>query len=69
MYQVWKYKLDHVAFWLVTAVFYAFTKRYIIAEAGWAVFLSDIFIRNTLIALACYTNIYFLFDRFFKTRI
>ena len=68
MYKVWKYKLDHVAFWLITLVFYAFTRRHILETEGFAVFAIDVLIRNTLIALACYANIYLLFEKFFKTK-
>jgi two-component system LytT family sensor kinase len=63
---VWKYKLDHVAFWLITAVFYAFTRWHVVESSGWVVYLADVISRNALIALACYANIYFLFERFFK---
>lgn len=68
MYQVWKYKLDHAAFWLITLGFYAFTRWNVIDSSGWVVFVADVISRNVLIAIVCYTNVYYLFERFFKTR-
>jgi LytS/YehU family sensor histidine kinase len=66
MHYVWKYRLDHVAFWLITVLFYAFTKRPLIESHGWDVYIRDVLIRNLLIIGACYFNIYLLFERFFK---
>lgn len=66
MHHVWKYKLDHVAFWLITILFYSFTKRPLIETHGWSVFLQDVLIRNLLIMCACYFNLYFLFEHYFK---
>jgi len=64
--QVWKYKLDHAAFWLITLLFYAFTRKNSIETSGWSYFLTDVLSRNILIASACYINVYVLFDRHFK---
>lgn len=63
---VWKYKLDHVAFWIVTLLFYAFTRKELLQSAGPAWYALDIVVRNALLAAACYCNIYCLFARFFK---
>jgi two-component system, LytTR family, sensor kinase len=61
-----KYKLDHIAFWLVTVLFYALIRKDLIASAGPFYFLADVIVRNLLIAAICYLNIYCLFDRLFK---
>lgn len=61
-----KYKLDHVAFWLITILFYGYTKRPLIETHGWAIYIEDVLVRNLLIIAACYLNLYFLFDRYFK---
>lgn len=66
MHQVWKYKLDHVAFWLITILFYAFIKRHLAASHGWGVYLQDVLLRNLLLMGASYFNLYFLFEQFFR---
>jgi two-component system, LytTR family, sensor kinase len=63
---VWKYKIDHLAFWFVTVVFYAFNRAHIIDTAGMGNYVLDVTVHNLLLAAICYTNIYFLFNRFFK---
>jgi two-component system LytT family sensor kinase len=68
MYQVWKYKLDHVAFWIITFGFYAFTRWHVAETSGWVIYIADVVTRNVLIAIVCYTNVYLLFERFFKSR-
>ena len=66
VHQLWKYKLDHVLFWLITILFYAFTRKHSIETSGWPHFLADVLSRNALIAAACYINVYVLFDRHFR---
>lgn len=66
MHRVLKYKLDHVAFWLVTLIFYAFTRKGLIESTGWFVFVADVLVRNVLIAATCYLNIYLLFEGLFR---
>ena len=66
MNYVWKYKLDHLIFWLITVLFYASLKSHLIDSAGLIFFLEDVAVRNILIAAVCYINIYILFERYFK---
>ncbi len=66
MHRVLKYKLDHAAFWMITVLFYGFTRRNLIADAGSGLFLLDVIVRNVLIASACYLNIYLLFEKLFR---
>lgn len=66
MHKVWKYKLDHLAFWLVTILFYAFNRIYLIQQAGAALYLIDVLAHNLLLAAVCYLNIYYLFERYFR---
>jgi len=54
----WKYKLDHILFWLFTTLFYAYTKRYMVGKAGWTQFCLDVLIRNGLLAIIVYINLY-----------
>jgi len=62
----WKYKLDHILFWLVTILFHCFLKSYLWNKAGALHFFLEIFLRNTLLAAICYFNIYYLFPLYFK---
>ncbi|HTF28463.1 MAG TPA: histidine kinase [Flavitalea sp.] len=66
MRYIWKYKLDHVAFWLITVLFYSFIRRDLIDSAGWFFYLADVAVHNILLVAVCYTNIYFLFERYFR---
>jgi sensor histidine kinase YesM len=66
VHRVIKYKLDHVAFWLITLFFYAFTRKDLLESAGWPHFVADVLIRNLLIAATCYLNIYLLFEKLFR---
>ena len=54
----WKYRLDHILFWLFTVLFYAYTRRYLIGKAGWNQFSIDVFIRNGLLAIIVYINLF-----------
>jgi two-component system LytT family sensor kinase len=62
----WRYKLDHVIFWIITIVFYAYVTTGILEKAGAYQYWLNIIIRNGLLILICYINIYFLFPKFFK---
>ena len=53
----WKYKLDHILFWLFTVLFHAYIRRFIIDKAGWGQFALEIIIRNGLLAVIVYANL------------
>ncbi len=61
-----KYKMDHVLFWSITTVFYASVTAGLVHSAGVYHYSLNIMIRNGLLAIICYANIYFLFPIFFK---
>jgi sensor histidine kinase YesM len=62
----WRYKLDHVIFWIITIVFYAYVTMNLLEKAGAYQYWLNIFVRNGLLILICYINIYYLFPNFFK---
>ncbi|MBT1685489.1 sensor histidine kinase [Dawidia soli] len=64
MERFWKYKIDHVIFWIGTVVFHMFTRVHLIAKAGFAQFLLEVLIRNALLGLAIFVNIFVLIPRF-----
>ena len=64
MDRFWKYKLDHVIFWVATVCFHMFTRIDLINQAGFAQFLLEIVVRNSLLALVIYVNLLILIPRF-----
>lgn len=60
MERFWKYKIDHVIFWIGTVVFHMFTRLHLIAKAGFAQFLLEVLVRNALLGLAICINIFIL---------
>jgi LytS/YehU family sensor histidine kinase len=61
----WKYKFDHIIFWIITIAFYASTSD-LLKKAGINQYWLNIVIRNGLLMIICYVNIYYLFPNFFK---
>ncbi|MBA4054583.1 MAG: hypothetical protein C0490_07720 [Marivirga sp.] len=66
MDRFWKYKLDHVVFWVATVCFHMFTRTALISSAGLGQFLLEIVVRNSLLAAIIYFNLGFLIPRFAK---
>jgi two-component system LytT family sensor kinase len=64
----WRYKLDHVLFWLVTIGFHIYTRIYLIEVAGWWQFLLEIFIRNSLLAIIIYAHSEYLVPEFLQQK-
>lgn len=64
MERFWKYKIDHVIFWIGTVVFHMFTRVHLIAKAGFAQFLLEVLVRNALLGLVIFVNIFVLIPRF-----
>ena len=62
----WKYKLDHVVFWSTTIAFYAYVTSNLIYKTSIFQYSLNILIRNGLLMLICYSNVYYYFPRYFK---
>lgn len=62
----WKYKLDHIIFWCATIAFYAYVTTDLLPKGGAYHYRMNIFIRNGLLMLICYANLYYLLPLFFK---
>jgi two-component system LytT family sensor kinase len=62
----WRYKLDHVIFWCITIIFYAYVTTDLLQRAGTYHYSLNIIMRNGLLAGICYANVYYLFPAFFK---
>src|SRR3954464_1516715 len=62
----WKYKLDHVIFWGITIAFYASVTSDLTGKAGLFQYSLNLAIRNGLLMLICYSNVYYCFPKYFK---
>lgn len=56
----WRYKTDHIVFWVVTIGFHIYTKAYLVEFVGWGQFILEIFVRNALLAVIIYANFEYL---------
>lgn len=61
-----RYKIDHIIFWVITIGFYAYVTTDVLQKAGIWHYWLNVFIRNALLMVICYVNIYYLFPTFFK---
>jgi two-component system, LytTR family, sensor kinase len=57
MQKFWKYRLDHVLFWVITIGFHIYTRLPLISKASFGQFFIEIILRNSLLALVIYTNL------------
>jgi sensor histidine kinase YesM len=68
MERFWKYKLDHIIFWAATVCFHMFTRISLLAKVGFSQFMLEVILRNTLLAVIIYINLFFLIPRFAQQR-
>lgn len=61
-----RYKIDHIIFWVITIGFYAYVTTDVLQKTGIWHYWLNVFIRNALLMVICYVNIYYLFPTFFK---
>ena len=64
MDRFWKYKFDHVIFWIATVGFHMFTKINLISKAGFDQFALEVIIRNGLLAMLIYVNLFILIPKY-----
>jgi two-component system, LytTR family, sensor kinase len=63
MERFWKYKLDHVIFWIATIGFHTFTRLPLINKVGFGHFAVEVILRNGLLAFIIYINLFVLVPR------
>ncbi len=63
MEKFWKYRIDHVIFWVATISFHMFTRVHLIPKAGPGQFLLEILVRNALLAIIIYINLFVLIPK------
>jgi hypothetical protein len=64
MDRFWKYKFDHVIFWIATVGFHSFTKINLISKVGFGQFVLEVIIRNGLLAILIYANLLILIPKY-----
>jgi len=63
MPRFFRYKLDHLIFWLLTLFFHGYTHLSWIEQAGTGQFLAEVIVRNGLLACAVYFTLLFALPR------
>ncbi len=68
MEKFFRYRLDHVLFWVATISFHAYNKSFIIYKVSPLAFAGELLVRNVLLAAVIYGNLWVLIPRFFDTK-
>ncbi len=63
MNRFFHYKFDHIIFWVLTVFFHGYTRLWLLESTGVGQFLGELIIRNGLLALVIYSNLFFIFPR------
>jgi two-component system LytT family sensor kinase len=64
MDRFWRYKTDHIIFWVATVGFHMYTRAHLIEDAGFDQFMLEVVVRNGLLAALVYFNLLILIPRF-----
>jgi sensor histidine kinase YesM len=64
MNNFWKYKVDHIGFWIATVGFHMFTRIDMINTVGTVQFALEIIVRTALLAALIYVNLLVLIPKF-----
>lgn len=68
MEKFWRYKIDHIIFWVATVFFHMFTRLSLIPKADFGQFLLEIAVRNSLLAIIIYVNLLVLIPNYAQQR-
>jgi len=66
MDRFFNYKLDHLFFWTITVLFHAYTRTDLIEHVGYSQFFLEIILRNTMLALPIYLNLWVLWPELLR---
>jgi sensor histidine kinase YesM len=64
MERLFRYKFDHLLFWVLTVGFHAYTHSGIILQAGFGQFILELLVRDGLLAVVIYTNLLVIIPEF-----
>ncbi len=68
MVKFWRYKVDHIIFWVATVAFHMYTRLGLISTAGIDQFMLEIIVRNGLLACTVYLNLLVLIPIFSRQK-
>ncbi len=68
MEKFFRYRLDHLLFWIATISFHAYNQRHIIYKISAVDFAGELLVRNILLAGVIYGNLKLLIPRYFDTK-
>lgn len=68
MESFWRYRFEHLIFWIATVFFHMFTRLNLIEDAGFLQFMLEIVIRNSLLAVVVYVNNLLLIPKLIQQR-
>lgn len=63
MNRFFRYKLDHILFWVLTVFFHGYTRLYLIDKAGVGQFAFELVLRNSLLAVVIYLTLLVIIPR------
>ena len=66
MDRFWKYRIDHVIFWVATICFHMYTRLPLLEKTGPGQFILEILVRNGLLIALVYFNLLWLIPVFAK---
>lgn len=69
MDRFFRYKLDHIIFWVLTISFHAYTRIWIIGRLGMDQFLLELLLRNSLLAIVIYSTLLVIIPRLAERKI
>jgi len=66
MNYLFRYKLDHIFFWVLTVFFHGFIRIELLEKGGLPYFILELIIRNGLLAVVIYVNLLFVIPRYYS---
>lgn len=63
MDRFFRYKVDHILFWILTVFFHAYTRTGIFYKAGLGQYVLELVFRNSLLAIVIYLNLLVIIPR------
>jgi two-component system LytT family sensor kinase len=63
-----RYRLDHILFWVLTVFFHGYTRVWLIDQEGLGQFILELFVRNGLLAVVIYVNLLVIIPRLISSK-
>lgn len=65
MNRLFRYKLDHVFFWILTVFFHGFIRTEVLTKLGVGYFMMELVVRNGLLAIVIYSHLVVFIPRYY----